>query len=180
MRLKGRTFAQPRSTAAAPAALGSDAWPTRGFTAPPSSKSASVSRGRTSEPCCRLPHRTLPVLQRSATEGPPRWPRRSGQGILLRAAGIPGSHGLGALGRTAGTRLQSSLGADRHARAAASRDASARIGEHLHPDKISGLERGAGYLLKQGRVGSVRRRTSGPRRCSPRGASKAHACCKGC
>ena len=46
-----------------------------------------------------LPRGAVRLLPRSATEGQPRRPRRSGQGVLLRAAGVPGPRGLGALGR---------------------------------------------------------------------------------
>ena len=53
-------------------------------------------------------------------------------------------------------------------------------GQHLAPEKISGLERGADYLLEQGQRDRRRRRSSGPRRCCTPAASKGRACCKDC
>jgi transposase len=54
----------------------------------------------------------------SPAQSQSRRPCGSRQGVLLRAAGVSGAHGVGALGRSPGARLQSALGTDRLARAA--------------------------------------------------------------
>ena len=175
---EGREVPQPRGAEQLSGRLGSDASPTRGSTAPPSGRWARSFAKRA--PCAAaVAAGAVPLLPRSAAEGQPRRARRGGQGVLLRAAGVPGTHGLGPLGRAAGADLQPPLRADRPARAA-------RAGPLQHarralaPEKINGIERGAAYLLDKVRVDRPAVARNGPKRCSTPAASKARGCCKGC
>ena len=128
--------------------------------------------------CCRC-RGTLPLLPRSAAQGQPRRARGGGQGVLLGAAGVSGTRRLGALGRAAGADLQSPLRADRACTCGTSRAGSAPTPQHIAREKISGLERGAAYLLEQGPADRPAHAAVGRRRCCTRAASKARACCKG-
>ncbi len=71
-----------------------------------------VSRSRAGG-ALTVARRAVPLLPRGPADRQPRRSHRSRQSLLLRAAGVSGPHGLGALGRTAGAGLQSSFRADR-------------------------------------------------------------------
>ena len=122
---------------------------------------------------------TVRLLPRSAAEGQPRRPRRSGQGVLLGAAGVSGPRSLGAVGRAAGAHLQSPLRADRGARAARAGSLQhARRAHRAREDQRPGTRRRAICCTRS--ASSARSRGSGRRRWSTPAASKARGCCKGC
>ena len=101
--------------------------------------------------------RAVPLLPRGPADRQPRRSRRSRQGLLLGAAGVSGPHGLGALGprlvRIFNHRLEQIA---LHVRREPGKFST--LSEHLVPEKISGVERGAAWLLSQDR---------GPRRAGP-------------
>ncbi len=90
----------------------------------------------------------LPVLPRGPADRPSRRPRRGRQGLLLGAAGVPGPHRLGALGRAAGAHLQRAAASRSRPHVSTSRAASARRPAHIAAEKISGVERGAAWLSR--------------------------------
>ena len=91
----------------------------------------------------------FPVLPRSAAARASRRPRRGGQGLLLGAAGVPGADGVGALGHGGWCASSTSAWSRSPCTPSVSRAASARNGAHLAAEKISGVERGAGWLLNK-------------------------------
>ena len=97
-----------------------------------------------------LPLAPFPSFHEAPPHRAPRRPRRGRAGLLRGAAGVPGAGGLGAVGRPPGADLQRADGADRRASPGRSRAASARHREFIAAEKISGVERGAAWLL--GRV----------------------------
>ena len=125
-----------------------------------------------------LPPERFPQLSRSAAEGQSRRSRRSGQSVLSAPPEYLGRERVGSLGRPAGANLQSPLGAGGRARAARARPVQ-HAGRTSAPEKISGLERGAAYLLKQGEwIGPQTHQWA--QAMLTRGASRARACCKDC
>ncbi len=121
----------------------------------------------------------IPVLPRSPAQGQSRRPRRSGQSLLLGTHRISRPRSVGPMGRPAGASIQSSLGADRRSRAARARPFQ-HARAHIAREKISGLEKGAEYLLnKVGAIGGRTQQWAEGDGNMP-AASKARACCKGC
>ena len=115
----------------------------------------------------------VPLLPRGASgwstaTATSRWPRRTTRcrrSTWAARSGCAGTRGWCGSSISASSRSPCTCGT--------SRAGSARTAEHIAPEKISGVERGAAWLLEQGPRHRPADATTGPRRCCTPAASKA-------
>ena len=177
--LKGQHVRQPGRTETAPGGTGSERSPTRGFTAPPSSRCGKVFEEVERPALLPLPRERFAFFHEAQ-----RKVNRDGHVEVAKAYySVPPEY----LGREVWARWDARLVRIFNHRleqiAVHVRHEPGRFsthGQHIAAEKISGIERGAAYSAEQGQRDRPSRRSSGPRPCSPPAASKARACCKGC
>ena len=153
--------------------------PTRGFTAPRKQQVGKVFREVEQPALAAAAAGAVRHLPRSAADGQSRRARRSGQGLLLGAAGVSGPHACGCAGTRGWCGSSITAWSSRRARAAASRAGSARSASIWRREDQRHRTRRR-LAAGEGPRRSARRRIDGPRPCCKPAASRVCACCKDC